>query len=121
MIFLSVRGPCSTTSPVISWPKTQGLLNGISPFITWRSEWHTPHAAPVNCKCQNKLVLLFSNNYSVVKINIYLKNSGIRLRRFQDKQTKNHNVFPPSNHVKAQHNTIETTKKSINTPSIYNY
>ena len=47
-ILLSVSGPCSTTSPVISWPTTQGLANGISPLITWRSEWHTPQAARNN-------------------------------------------------------------------------
>lgn len=45
MILWSVSGPCSTTSPVISCPITQGLANGISPFITWRSEWQTPQAA----------------------------------------------------------------------------
>jgi hypothetical protein len=37
--------PWSTTSPVISWPTTQGLEKGTSPFRTWRSEWHTPQAA----------------------------------------------------------------------------
>lgn len=45
MVLESVWGPCSTTSPVISWPTTHGLENGISPFMTCRSEWQTPHAA----------------------------------------------------------------------------
>jgi len=44
IVFLSVSSPCSTTSPVISWPIAQGLANGISPLMTWRSEWQTPQA-----------------------------------------------------------------------------
>lgn len=44
IVLVSVAGPCSTTSPVISCPTTHGLANGSSPFITWRSEWQTPHA-----------------------------------------------------------------------------
>lgn len=56
VILVSVRGPCSTTSPVISCPTTQGLANGSSPLITCRSEWHTPQAA---FSSKNKSVTLF--------------------------------------------------------------
>lgn len=40
----SVCFPCSTTSPVISCPRTHGMGYGWSLFMTCRSEWHTPHA-----------------------------------------------------------------------------
>ncbi len=40
-----VPGPSATTVPEISCPRTAGVGNATSPLITWRSVWHTPHAA----------------------------------------------------------------------------
>src|ERR1700687_321951 len=37
-------GPSSVTHPEISWPRTHGVGNATSPFITCRSVWQTPHA-----------------------------------------------------------------------------
>mmetsp|Transcript_110741 Transcript_110741/g.319955 ORF Transcript_110741/g.319955 Transcript_110741/m.319955 type:complete len:272 (+) Transcript_110741:639-1454(+) len=37
-------GPSSTISPHVSWPMTQGVGKAMWPFMTCRSEWHTPVA-----------------------------------------------------------------------------
>lgn len=50
----TLSGPCSTTSPLISWPTPQGLTTRISPFR--RLEWHT-----LSCNTPTGPVFLVNN------------------------------------------------------------